>query len=177
MNTPRIQCHHEEIIAATAAAVFPQLCPRAEYNWIRGWHCEILHSASGGIEDHCIFREGLTAAILFPSEAASTIWLVSHYDRKSSRVQFILWFGEVASGRIDLHAENVSDGSSRVSWSFVLSSLKGGFRPDLPDRAGALLAHLGACLKHYCETGEMLNPGAQGVAAPGNPRESCPSIS
>ncbi|MDP3177183.1 MAG: SRPBCC family protein [Spirochaetaceae bacterium] len=41
---------------ARADDVFPLLCPIKEYDWLPGWSCEMVYSASGVAEKDAVFR-------------------------------------------------------------------------------------------------------------------------
>ena len=47
---------HTALVPAPAHRVFPLLCPVREPEWIPGWSCELIHTASRLAEKGCVFR-------------------------------------------------------------------------------------------------------------------------
>lgn len=63
------------------ALVFPLLCPVREVDWIDGWSCEVLHTASGAAELDCVFLKD-------HPELGRETWYVSRHE-PSRRVEFV----------------------------------------------------------------------------------------
>src|SRR5690349_11276448 len=72
---------HTTLIAAPPHRVFPLLCPVREPEWIPGWSCELIHTASGLAEKGCVFRTES------PSGRGTMIWVMTAYEA-AERVEF-----------------------------------------------------------------------------------------
>jgi uncharacterized protein YndB with AHSA1/START domain len=72
---------HTARIAAPPHRVFPLLCPVREPEWIPGWSCELIHTASGLAEKGCVFRTDS------PSGRGTMTWVMTAYE-PAERVEF-----------------------------------------------------------------------------------------
>jgi len=106
----------EATVGGTPEQVFPLLCPVREYDWIPGWKCELIHSASGVVENNCIFRTN------FPGEGPA-IWTTSLYDPASWRVEYV----RVVPGRwvvrLDIRVQEQGAGRTRVEFRNTYTGL------------------------------------------------------
>jgi hypothetical protein len=77
----RITREYRQTIRAAPQIVFPLLCPVREAEWLDGWRCHMIFSASGLVEEGAVFST--------PSEGeADTVWIVTRHDPKAHRVEF-----------------------------------------------------------------------------------------
>ena len=107
-------------IHASPERVFPLLCPVREAEWLDGWSCELLRSASGYAEEGCVFRT------TSPGEP-ETIWIVTRHESQAGRVEFArVTVGRVAT-RLCLQVEAAGQGESsvRVTYEFTSTSPEG----------------------------------------------------
>lgn len=82
MNAPRTILQQKIKVNASPSNVFPLLCPVREYEWIPGWACEMIFSASGLAEENCIFTTN-------PGDAGGKdVWVISRYE-PSQRLEFV----------------------------------------------------------------------------------------
>lgn len=155
----RVICHHQETIASSPESIFPLLCPIEEYKWIDGWDCELVYSESGVVEDNCIFREEISPR-LFGTSAPAT-WITTLDDPDHFRRHFVILNDELVR-KAEVSIEDSGNGISIVRWTTVATTLNQRGNQGLPDLEAKLrlmLRLLGASLRHYCETGEMLRSG------------------
>jgi hypothetical protein len=107
-NQHRLVFAHD--VAAPADALFPLLCPVREYDWIDGWSCRLVHTASGLVEPGCVF---VTER---PEPEGTATWVTTVHDPAARRVEFV----RVTPGRrvviMALHVEPL--GPSRCRWHF-----------------------------------------------------------
>ncbi len=61
-------------VPASPEAVFRQLCPTREHDWIDGWQSELIYTESGYGEDQCVFRTSED------SVTGPGLWTFSHVD-------------------------------------------------------------------------------------------------
>ena len=73
MNHSRTVVSHLMQLDAAPNEVFPLLCPVREYEWIEGWACEMIYSATGKAEAGAVFRTA------FAADGPPDTWVISHY--------------------------------------------------------------------------------------------------
>lgn len=103
-------------VAASPGMVFPLLCPVREYEWIDGWGCRLVHSASGLMEEGCIFVTDL------PGEG-ETVWVGSLHDPETFRVEFIRFTPGVKVLKMSLKVEEQSAGASLLHVKYTQTAL------------------------------------------------------
>ena len=77
----RVVRSYRQSIEAPPSVVFPLLCPVREVEWLDGFAFEMIYSASGLIENGCVFKTSS------PGEADTT-WVVSRHEPASRILQF-----------------------------------------------------------------------------------------
>ena len=153
----RTTCQHEEKIQAPPDRIFPLLCPIEEYKWIDEWECELVYSESGVVENNCIFTEEQSNLLLFGSPGRTT-WITTLHDPDGFHRHFVIMSDE-AVRKAEVRIEDSGHGVSTVRWTMVVTTLNeaGNLASDEQgSRHQLMLRFLGASLRHYCETGEML---------------------
>ncbi len=158
--------HHLTVardVAASADALFPLLCPVREYDWIDGWSCRLVHTASGLVEPGCVFITDR------PEPEGATTWVTTLHDPAARRVAFV----RVTPGRrVVLMALRVEPlGPARCRWHFE-------YRLTGLDEIGAVeVRHAAATGEPYATVTTRLamlaeryltaNPGEPGLAGGG----------
>lgn len=138
------------VVPASAADVFPLLCPVLEERWIPGWRYELLHSLSGVAEEDCVFRTD------FPDTGPMT-WVVTRYA-PPTRIEFCCFVPDLLVMRLKIALASDPRGT-RLEWTRNWLSL--GARGDAWLASWSEQEHrqktdrLRALLTHYLETGEM----------------------
>ncbi len=138
-------------VAAPPDRVFPLLCPVREYDWIPGWECELLHSASGVAEEDCVFRTR------YPQDGEPMTWVVSRYE-PSVRIEFTCFVPDRYVMRLKIALTPRGD-RTRLEWTRLWLSI--GPRGDewiaswSEDRHRQRMADLERLLGHYLATGVM----------------------
>lgn len=77
----RLARTYRQTIHAAPEAVFPLLCPVREVEWLEGWSCTMVYSASGLIEEGAVFTTSSDGE-------ADTVWIVTRHDAAAGVVQF-----------------------------------------------------------------------------------------
>lgn len=110
----RIVLSHEMVIGSSAENVFPLLCPVREYEWIPGWHCELVYTDSGIVEQGCVF------ATDFGDEFGREIWVVSSYEPFHT-----ICFIRTGKRRTTRYLITVSDkeNGSKLTWCQEMTAL------------------------------------------------------
>ncbi|HTT56870.1 MAG TPA: SRPBCC family protein [Opitutaceae bacterium] len=140
-------------VPAAPGRVFPFLCPVREYQWIPGWRCELLHSASGVAEEDCVFRTD------FPDPGPMT-WVVSRYE-PPARIEFACFVPDTLVHRLKI-ALTAVDGGTRLDWTnrWLAVGPKGDawIANQPPEAHAKKMDNLQRLLTHYLATGKMLQP-------------------
>ncbi len=81
-NAHRVTRHYVQHLEATAADVFPLICPVREAEWLDGFEYNMVYSASGVAETGCVFTTKL------PGEP-NTVWTITTHDPNKREVAFL----------------------------------------------------------------------------------------
>jgi hypothetical protein len=148
-------------VDAPASSVFPLLCPVREREWVEGWEAEVVSSASGLVEDHCVFTTDV------PAHGRAT-WVVSTYDPSAHRIGFTVFHPRGWVERLDVVVVGESSSTSRVDWTRTYTPLDEDGRALLGESTGpaldARMARLHASLRQFLATGS--GEGDTLIAAP-----------
>jgi hypothetical protein len=137
---------------APPADVFPLLCPVRERDWLEGWNCTIVHTASGVAEPGCVFTT--TGA-----EGALNVWTVSRHDPEAGVVEFVVVAAGLYVMKLDIALE--ADGAgTRARWRRTFTALTPAGERAMTALDAAehrrRLGHLEASINHYLRSGGML---------------------
>ncbi len=158
-NLVRLRYANE--VAAPADRVFPLLCPVREYEWIEGWDCELFHTASGLVEEGCVF------VTRRPVEGTTT-WVCTLHDPAARRVAFV----RVTEGRkvvrMALEVEPLGPERCRLHIGYDVTGLDAAGREEARHAAATgepyagVAAALAEKLERYRTTGRAVGtvPGA-----------------
>ena len=102
----------------TPRDVFPQLCPVLEYEWLPGWKCRMLYSASGVAEKNAIFHT-------VEMGIRKSVWTVLTYE-PDRLIEYLIVGGRDAVVRLSLSLESRGD-KTLLHWRmlFTLTSALG----------------------------------------------------
>ena len=64
----------EKRFSHPAGAVFEQLCPSRELDWIDGWECDLVHTSTGYMEADCIFTTPENCSM------GPGLWVITAYE-------------------------------------------------------------------------------------------------
>jgi hypothetical protein len=155
----RIFVTHAEEVEASASRVFLLLCPVAEYDWISGWDCTLVFTASGVNEQGCIFSEGMMGPVLVGSPVVTT-WVTTVHDEENRRIQFVIFLHDQAVVRYDIRLEERGSDRTHMVMNFEVSLMGEELRRLDDDEIRARLmvpvTFISESLKHYCRTGKKL---------------------
>ena len=134
----------------TPETIWPQLCPTREYDWIEGWECDLVRSASGYNELDCVFSRD------YPGECGRETWVSSRFE-PFQRIEFV----RTNEARIIRFAiELTPDGSGTIlRWTQHVTPLNEEGNEYVKNKPRAFKVQMGMLTKalvHYLETGEML---------------------
>ena len=148
----RVRFAHDQTVSATPEAIFPLLCPVREHDWIPGWQCRLVYTASGAAEPGCVFQTDR------PADGGLDTWVVSRHE-PPARVAFVR-VNALRTIHYDVRLASLPDGATRLRWEQEITALS----PDGDRHVAALreqdfvatIEALEAMLEHYLRTGEPL---------------------
>lgn len=97
---------HTQTFKTTPDKLFPLLCPTTEFDWMDGWHCELVYSQSNYHEYNAIFKTDY----FIPNET----WVVSHFE--PNRIIEFVRVSEHVSVKVDARICDNLDGTSTGTW-------------------------------------------------------------
>ena len=97
---------HSQKFETTPDKLFPLLCPTTEFDWMEGWHCELVYSHSLFQEYNAIFKTNY-----FNIEET---WVVSHFE--PYRVIEFVRVSENLSIKVDVRICDNLDGTCTGNW-------------------------------------------------------------
>jgi hypothetical protein len=148
----RVRFVHSQRVSAAPQEVFPLLCPVRELDWVPGWDCRLVYSASGLAEDGCVFQTDR------PADGGLDTWVVSRYE-PPLRISFVR-SNALRVMHYDIRLVAAAEGGTTLEWEQVITALG-----DDGDRHVAaleeqdfvtMIAALERMLEHYLHTGEAL---------------------
>ena len=160
MNHPRTVVSHLMPLAAAPNEVFPLLCPVREYEWIAGWACEMIYSATGQAEAGAVFRTA------FAADGPPDTWVISHYAPPRA-IEFVR-INPLRAIHYAIHLEDEAPGQSRWRWTQTLTGLNPAGDAQVAAVDAAAFAQkinaLAAKLAHFLATGKALRDNATSPA-------------
>lgn len=97
---------HTQNFSAPPEQVYDLLCPTTEYDWMDGWHCEMIYSQSSYQEYNCIFK---TDYFNFPET-----WVISSFQ--PNRIMEFVRVSEHLSIKVDARLCDNLDGTTTGDW-------------------------------------------------------------
>ena len=151
-ESKRLVVSHTHSVGATAADVFPLLCPVREYDWLEPWSCEMVFSASGIAESDAVFTTD------FPDRGRG-IWTCSRYE-PPNRIDYVVSWSTQVVDHLTVVLTTSSTGHTTLCWNRTFTGLDDQGNRYIDDQltpiAEVQLSVAGRVLAHYVETGEML---------------------
>ncbi|MFC2951417.1 hypothetical protein ACFOOP_05725 [Marinicaulis aureus] len=113
-------------IAAAPDAVFAMMCPVREYEWAPGWTTNLILSASGLVEQDCIFTTPAGASIASNNDSAEAIWVTPFHDPETRRLTMIKVTPKECVTRLDIAVDETNGGATvTASYEHTALSPKG----------------------------------------------------
>lgn len=140
-------------VSAPAAKIFPLLCPVREYDWIDGWTCRMIYSATGVAEGNAIFITDFARSV-------EEVWVVSRYEPERYVIEFVAVNPESHVMKLDVRVTERGENEADVSFTNTFTGLTERGNSFL-EQYGAetyepMMSRLFASLDHYCRTGKIL---------------------
>ncbi len=112
-RTTHVQTHK---FSSPAQALFSQLCPARELDWIDGWQCELVHTSTGYMEADCVFTTP-ESNVFGPG-----IWICTRYE-PPVLVELVRVQADVLIEHIRIELIDHGDGTCTGTWRLLFSSL------------------------------------------------------
>ena len=159
IENKRIEATVTREIKASPGSIFPLACPVEELRWIPQWEYQLIYSKSGVNETDCIFKEDKTGLHFF-EKPLTTTWLTTIHDPDNFHISFQLNLAGKAVIRLNVRFQEIGKKVSRCSWHMVFTALDEEANAIAEDtirvKLELAMTFLAEALKHYCETGKML---------------------
>lgn len=94
--------------------IFPLLCPVREYEWIDTWHCDLVFTDSGLMENDIVFATDF-------DDMEKEFWYGIRHE-PDKEVQF-LRFGTMFVTRLAVLLSDNGDNTTSLNWSSIITSL------------------------------------------------------
>lgn len=131
--------------------VFFQFCPSRELDWIKGWECDLVFTATGYAEPDCIFTTPETS-LLGPG-----LWIFTRYE-PSQRLELVRLIDDAVVIHFRIHLEDHNDGTCTGTWHLTFTGLNkegDAMVEALPDEIPELKQAVNG-LEYFLKTGEMM---------------------
>ena len=109
----RSRITRQRIFNTSPDRLFPLLCPTTEYDWLPGWHCQLLHSDSGYAEYNAVFTTGF-----FGREE---LWVCTGFE--PNRAIEYARTSQDNCAKMDIRLSDNDDGTVTGTWVITVSAL------------------------------------------------------
>lgn len=104
---------HRQTFDTTPDKLFPLLCPTTEYDWMEGWHCELVYSQLLYHEYNAIFKTSYFNM--------DEVWVVSHFQ--PNRIIEFVRVSKHLSVKVDARICDNLDGTCTGDWIINATAL------------------------------------------------------
>lgn len=147
----KVQTYRRQFSGA-AEAVFAQLCPTREADWIDGWVADLIYTDSGYAERDCILTTP-QRNILGPG-----LWIITR--REPNRIhEFLVIREDGVVGHFSIELSDTGDGSCETIWTLTFTATNeagNAVIESMPDKDPAFDAVVLDALEHFLRTGERM---------------------
>ncbi len=155
----RVSCTLTKEIRVPPRKILVLACPVEELRWIPDWEYHLLYSESGVNETGCIFTEEKSGLLLF-GKPVTTTWYTALHNPENNRIIFHLTLERKAIISFNFNVKEVAEKISVCTWNMVFTAIDDEANSleeeEISTKVDTILAFLSQCLKHYCETGQIL---------------------
>jgi hypothetical protein len=142
---------YRQRLCASAARVFPLLCPVREIEWADGWLPDLVISSSGIAERDCVF--------ITPDEFGTAIWYVTRHEPENWFVEMLTIVPGVTACRLEIQlTPNGNECSADVAYSHTSLGEAGDefVARFTADRYQTFMQTWERELNHFLKTGRQL---------------------
>ena len=103
-------------LSATSEAVFEQLCPTREIDWLNGWTADIVYTDSGYAESDCILTTPESCVL------GAGLWIITR--REDNRLhEFVVIREDGVVGHFTIELVDNGDGTCESDWTLVFTAI------------------------------------------------------
>ncbi len=106
---------YRQKIEASPDVIFPLLCPVRESEWLDGWKCTMIYSASGLVEDGAVFSTS--------AGDETTFWVVTRHNPAQHEVEFGRFTPESRTCVLKIAVKPASAACSYVDITYIYTSI------------------------------------------------------
>ena len=107
----------EKDFSAPPEAVFKQLCPSREADWINGWTVELVYTRTGYAEPLCVFRTPASNLI------GEGIWIMTKIEPNQVVEAVVLTEGNDVLEHLKIDLVDLGDGRTHGKWTLTFTAL------------------------------------------------------
>lgn len=147
----RVSRQYTQRLRARPAEVFPLLCPVREVEWVNGWEPNLVISASGAAELHCIFT--------IEDHGEEATWVVTAYEPDRWKISFMKFIPAHTVGIIEIElAEESGDTLANIRYTYTAIGSRGEkfVRDFTEDFYRSFMMEWENELNHFLKTGRKL---------------------
>ncbi len=147
----RVQTYRRPF-SAGPEAVFPQLCPTREADWIEGWVADLIYTDTGYAEPDCILTTP-DSNVLGPG-----LWIITRRE-PNKRHEFLVIRDDGVVGHFRIELADNGDGTCDSIWTLIFTATnEQGNRviEAMPHKDPAFEAVVLDALEHFLKTGERM---------------------
>ncbi|MBI6546804.1 MAG: hypothetical protein HY692_08415 [Cyanobacteria bacterium NC_groundwater_1444_Ag_S-0.65um_54_12] len=150
---------NEKDLVFSREAAFAMACPVAELDWIEDWSFDLVYSASGRNEEHCIFKEALSAPLV-QCRRGHTIWYTTRFVPSTGHFDAVLLTGSDLRALFRFAISELAEGRWRLRWDLTCLGIddRGNSiiaQPGFRKRMAQMLQFLERSALHYLRSGTM----------------------
>ncbi len=142
---------YQQVFNASPEAVFRQLCPTREADWIDGWTADLIWSTNGYVEADCIFTTPETNTV------GPGLWIFTRLE-PNELLELVRIIGNdmVIHLRIDL--KDNGDKTCTGTWTLKFTAItqQGNAMVQAMPEQNPHFGQIIAGLEHFLQTGEMM---------------------
>ena len=100
---------------ADSSAIFKQLCPSRELDWIDGWDCELIYTKTGYAHKDCIFTTGDANGL------GKGVWIFTNYEEYKNVELYIVNSSFVE--QVDITLQQIDKNRTLGVWTSTYTAL------------------------------------------------------
>jgi hypothetical protein len=147
----KVQTYRKQF-SARPEAVFPQLCPTREVDWIDGWIANLIYSDTGYAEPDCILTTPDSNVL------GAGLWIITR--REPNKIhEFVVIREDGVVGHFTIELVDKGDGTCESIWTLIFTAVseKGNAVIEaMPDKDPGFNVVVLDGLEHFLKTGERM---------------------
>ena len=133
-------------------AVFPQLCPTREADWIDGWIADLIYTESGYAEPDCILTTPENNVL------GAGLWIITRRE-PDKLFEFVVIREDGVAGHFTIELVDNGNGTCEGIWTLVFTAINeegNAVIEAMPDKDPGFEFLVFDGLEHFLKTGERM---------------------